>query len=289
MLFDVYGGFVFYDGAIGTMLQKSGMRPGERPDILNITAPETVENVHRMYVDAGSDIIVTNTFGANANALRATGYSPSEVINAAVSIAKRAAGGRAKVALDIGPLGELLEPVGDLELKNAYDFFKEQAVAGEYAGADFSAIETMSDLAELGAAISAVKDNTSLPVLATMTFDRTGCTYLGCTPEELAETAERLGAAAVGLNCSLAPEEMYSTAERIAKATSLPLIIKPNAGLPDSRTGLYSIGPEEFARQMLPFIKLGVKIVGGCCGTTPEYIRELVRVFRNAEITAEKR
>ena len=283
MLLESRGSFIFYDGAIGTMLQKSGLKPGQRPDIMNMTAPGVVENVHRMYVDAGSDIIVTNTFGANANALRAAGYSPAEVIAAAVSIAKRAAGDRAKVALDIGPLGEMIEPLGDLEVKSAYELFKEQAAAGENAGADLVAIETMSDLTELETAICAVKENTALPVLATMTFDKTGRTYLGCAPESFAETAGRLGAAAVGLNCSLAPEEMYDTAERIAKATDLPLIVKPNAGLPDSRTGSYSIGPVEFARQMLPFIKLGVKIVGGCCGTTPEYIRELVRVFRNEE------
>ena len=287
MLFDGYGEYIFYDGAIGTMLQKSGLKPGQRPDILCMTAPAAVENVHRMYVEAGSDIIVTNTFGASANALRGTGYSPEEVISAAVSAAKRAAtagpagtaGQKVKVGLDIGPLGEMIEPLGDLEANSAYEMFKEQAEAGENAGADFAAIETMSDLAEVEEAIRAVIENTALPVLATMTFDKNGRTYLGCTPERFAEAAGRLGAAAVGLNCSLAPEEMYDTAERIAKTTSLPLIVKPNAGLPDSRTGSYSIGPEEFARQMLRFRNLGVRIVGGCCGTTPEYIRELVRVF----------
>ena len=284
MLFDAYGDFVFYDGALGTMLQKCGLKPGERPDILNITAPDAVENVHRMYVDAGSDIICANTFGANAGALSGTGYTPAEIISAAVAIAKRAAGDRAKVALDIGPLGVLLEPMGELDVEKAYALFMEQAVAGENAGADFAALETMSDLVEIGAAIRAVTENTRLPVLATMTFDKSGCTYLGCAPESFAETAERLGAAAVGLNCSLAPEEMYETAGRIAKATGLPLIVKPNAGLPDSRYGSYSIGPEEFARQMVRFIETGVKIVGGCCGTTPEYIRELVKVFSEYKI-----
>ena len=279
MLFDTYRDFIFYDGAMGTMLQKSGLKPGDRPDIMNMTAPGAVEDIHRMYVNAGSDIICTNTFGANAVALRGTGYSPEDIITAAVSLAKKACGGKAKVALDIGPTGLLLEPLGDVKLTEAYELFKEQAAAGEKAGADYAAIETMSDLAELSAAISAVKENTGLPVLATMTFDKTGRTFMGCTPELFAETAEKLGADAAGLNCSVEPAGMYSTAQRIAKATSLPLIVKPNAGLPHGVTGLYSIGPEEFARQMVPFIKIGAKIIGGCCGTTPEYIAGLRRAF----------
>lgn len=279
MLFDDHDDFVFYDGAMGTLLQKRGLKPGERPDIMNITAPDDVESIHRMYVEAGSDVIIANTFGANADALYRTGYSPAEIISAAVSIAKRAGGGVAKVALDIGPLGRLVEPLGDVSFDRAYKMFREQAVAGEAAGADYAAIETMSDQSEITAAIRAVKDNTRLPVLATMTFDRTGCTYTGCTPESFVEAAQQAGADAVGLNCSLAPSDMLSTAERIARATTLPLIIKPNAGLPDTRTGLYSIGPEEFARQMVPFAKIGAKIIGGCCGTTPDYIKALKKAF----------
>ena len=271
--------YYIYDGAMGTMLQKNNIRRGKRPDILSITDPGAVENVHRMYVEAGSDIICANTFGANADALRGTGYSPAEIIAAAVAIARRASGGAAKVALDIGPTGRILEPMGDLAPEQAYEIFAEQAVAGEKAGADLAAIETMSDLEELKAALLAVVENTRLGVLATMTFDRTGRTFMGCAPEEFAEAAERLGASAVGLNCSLEPAEMYATAERIAKATRLPLIVKPNAGLPEGESGLYSVGPAEFAGQMAPFAGLGVKIVGGCCGTTPEYIRELKKTF----------
>ena len=271
--------YIIFDGAMGTMLQKSGLKPGDRPDIMNITAPHAVEQIHRMYVEAGSDIICANTFGANADTLRGAGYTPEEIITAAVTIARRASGGTAKVALDIGPTGRLLEPVGDLEFDRAYELFKEQALAGERAGADYAAIETMSDIAELKAAITAVTENTRLPVLATMTFNKTGRTFMGCTPEDFAQTAEQLGVSAVGINCSLEPAEMYTTAQRIAEKTSLPLIVKPNAGLPDGVTGLYSIGPEEFAQQMVQFMKIGVKIVGGCCGTTPDYIRELKRVF----------
>ncbi|MCL2153347.1 MAG: homocysteine S-methyltransferase family protein, partial [Oscillospiraceae bacterium] len=263
------GKYIFYDGAMGTMLQKHGLKQGERPDIMNMTAPDVVESVHRAYVEAGSDIICANTFGANAQALSTTGYSPREVIAAAVAIAKRASGETAKVAIDIGPIGRLLEPIGDLEYSSAYELFKEQAQTGEEAGADYAAIETMSDITELKAAMLAVKENTNMPILATMTFNKSGYTYMGCSPEEFAQTAEEFGATAVGINCSLEPSEMYETMARIAKSTQLPLIVKPNAGLPDGATGLYSIGPEEFARQMARFAEIGVRIVGGCCGTTP--------------------
>jgi len=273
--------YVFFDGAMGTMLQKNGLKPGQRPDVMNITAPEVVENVHRMYVEAGSDIICTNTFGANADALEKTGYTPEEIISAAIALAKRASAGKAKVALDIGPTGQLLEPMGDLEVERAYELFKQQAIAGEHAGADFAAIVTMSDIGELKAAILAVKENTNLPILATMSFDKTGRTFMGYTPEAFAQVAQDGGADAIGLNCSLEPQEMYETAEKIAAATTLPLIIKPNAGLPNKETGSYDTGAADFAEQMKPFAKIGAKILGGCCGTTPEYIRELKRVFSN--------
>jgi len=284
MLFDSYGKYIFYDGAMGTMLYKHGLKSGEKPDLMNITAPEAVESIHRMYIEAGSDIICANTFGSNAINLEGTGYSPTDVINAAIAAAKRACTGNAKVinakvALDIGPTGYVLEPAGDLEYEKAYELFKEMAIAGENAGADFAAIETMSDLEELKAAMTAVKENTKLPMLVTMTFEKSGYTYMGCTPESFVETAEEIGATAIGLNCSLEPVEMMSVAERIAKSTKLPLIVKPNAGLPDAKSGEYHTGAEEFAAQMAGFAKIGAKIVGGCCGTTPDYIRELKKKF----------
>jgi len=271
--------FVFYDGAMGTMLQKSGLKPGERPDLMNLTNPEAVENVHRRYVQAGSDIICTNTFGCNADALAETGHAPEKIIEAAVAIAKRAAGGAARVALDIGPTGQMLEPMGELESERAYEMFRQQAVAGEKAGADFCAIETMSDIGELVAAISAVTESTKLPVLATMTFDKTGRTFMGFTPEDFVKAAEACGASAIGINCSLEPVEMIETARRIAQATKLPLIVKPNAGLPDSETGDYDTGPADFAKQMRPYAEIGAKLIGGCCGTSPEYITELRKTF----------
>ena len=281
MIFDSCGKYIFYDGALGTMLYKHGLKSGDKPDLMNITAPGVVESVHKMYVDAGSDIICTNTFGSNSLNLKNEAYLPAEIITAAVTIAKRACGNKAKVALDIGPTGQLLEPYGDLEPEEAYELFKEMAEAGEKAGADFAAIETMSDLTELKAAIRAVTENTKLPVLATMTFEKNGVTYMGCTAEMFVETAEALGAAALGLNCSLEPADMLETAKRIAKVTTLPMIIKPNAGLPDSKGGEYHTGAKEFAVQMTEFAKIGVKIIGGCCGTTPEYIKELKNAFKD--------
>ena len=283
MIFDSCNKYIFYDGAMGTMLYKYGLKSGDKPDLMNVTNPEAVEEIHRMYIEAGSDIICTNTFGSNALDLEGTGYSPQEIITAAVSAAKRACAGKAKVALDIGPTGHVLEPAGELEYERAYELFKEMAIAGEQAGADFVAIETMSYLEELKAAMTAVKENTKLPILATMTFEKSGFTFMGCSPESFVETAEVIGAAAIGLNCSLEPVEMLATAERIAKATKLPLIVKPNAGLPDATSGEYQTGAEAFAKQMKGFAKIGVKIVGGCCGTTPEYIRELKKTFLELE------
>ena len=279
MLFDSCDKIVFFDGAMATMLQGVKQNPGETPAVLSITNPKAVENVHRMYVEAGSDIICTNTFGANAHSLRETGYSPEEIILASVEAAKRGANGRAKIALDVGPIGLLSEPSGALTRSQAYDLFAEQAVAVEKVGADFIAIETMSDLNELEPAILAFRENTSIPVFATMSFHKNGFTFMGCSPEDFVKIAESLGVAAVGLNCSLEPSEMYITAEKIIKSTNLPVIIKPNAGLPDTITGLYSLSPTEFAEQMLPFKNMGAKIIGGCCGTTPEYIAELVKSF----------
>ena len=272
-MFDSDKKIIFFDGAMGTMLYDCGLKKGERPDILNITNPSAVENVHRMYVEAGSDIICTNTFGANAEDLRQTGYSPEEIITAAVNNAKRAAKNETKVALDIGPLGKLIEPLGELKREHAYELFKQQAVAGQKAGADLAAIETMSDLEEVKLAISAVRENTALPVFVTMTFNEKGFTFTGCTPEVFSQTAEKMGAAAVGLNCSLAPREMINTAERFIKSTNLPVIVKPNAGLPDFATGKYNLSAPQFARHMLNFAEMGVKIIGGCCGTTPEYVK----------------
>jgi len=281
MLFDFQKEYILYDGAMGTMLQKAGLEPGEKPDLMNITSPQAVENIHKMYVDAGSDIICTNTFGSNALNLKDTGHTPEEVITAAVEIAKRASAGRAKIALDIGSTGHLLEPYGDLEPEDAYEVFKEMAVAGEKAGADFVAIETMSDVNELKEAMTAVRENTKLPMLVTMTFEKGGRTFMGVTVADFVKLAEELGAAAIGLNCSLEPPAMEETAKTLFEETSLPVIIKPNAGLPDGESGQYHTGAELFAKQMKPYAEMGAKILGGCCGTTPEYIAALKKELEN--------
>ena len=298
MVFDNKNKYVICDGAMGTMLQKRGLKIGQRSDIMNMTSPEAVEDIHRMYIEAGSEIIFTNTFGANSIALRDTGYTPEDIITSAIEIAKRASRGEVPIALDIGPTGVLMEPIGDLGEERVYELFREQAIIGSKAGADLVVLETMSDINELKAAISALKAETDLPIMATMTFDKTGKTYLGCTPEEFVEVAESLGADAVGLNCSLSPIEMTDTAVRLAKATDLPLVIKPNAGLPDSVSGQYSVLPHEFSQQMMKLTEAvnnttnllsgaeqnegktrRTMLVGGCCWTSPDYIRELRKVL----------
>lgn len=271
--------FVFFDNANGWILLKKGLKPGQRPDIMNITAPDTVADLQRQAVKAGSDIVCTNTFGANAKTLTPSGYGVEEIITAAVTITKEACAGQALTALDIGPIGEFIKPFGTLTFDESYELYRQQAVAAEKAGADLVAIETMSDLYEVKAAIRAVRENTKLPVFVMMTFDKSGRTFTGCRPESFAVTAERLGAAAVGLNCSLGPGELYPIAEKIVQSTHLPVIVKPNAGLPNSVTGAYDVSPEEFAREMARFASLGVKIVGGCCGTTHEYIKAMKDTF----------
>ncbi len=268
------------DGAMGTELQKRGLGLGERPDLLSLTQPEIVESVNRAYVEAGSDFICANTFGTNAKKLRGCGHSVGEVVAAGVAAAKRAASGtNARVLLDVGPIGELMEPAGSLRFDEAYEIYKEVCLAGACAGADALFFETMTDLYEVKAAILAAKENTALPVLVSMTFEENGRTFTGCTVESLALVAEGLGADAVGINCSLGPLEIYPLAERLCAATNLPVLIKPNAGLPDPATGQYNVSPRQFCEGMARYKELGVSAVGGCCGTTPEYIALLKEAF----------
>ena len=268
---------IFYlDGAMGTMLQAAGLKLGERPEALCLTEPDVVENVHRLYVESGSDIIYANTFGANAHKLEGTGYSVQEIIPAAIAVAKRAAGDKAYVALDIGPIGEMLEPYGTLSFESAYDIYKEMIIAGRDAGADLVVFETMTDLYEVRAGVLAAKENCELPVFVTMSFEKSGRTFTGTCVESMACVLEGLGADAIGINCSLGPDEIYPIAERLAASTDLPLIIKANAGLPDPETGAYNVDAEEFAASMEKFTKLGLRYTGGCCGTDPEYIRSVI-------------
>lgn len=277
------------DGAMGTMLQNSGLKLGERPEILSLTDPEIIEEIHRKYIRSGSRIIYANTFGANSHKLAGTGYDAAEIVAAAVKAAKKAVlsaasedfspSGQVYVALDIGPIGELLEPYGTLSFESAYDIFREMIVAGEEAGADLVVFETMTDLYEVKAGVLAAKENSSLPVFVTMTFEQNHRTFTGCSVEAMACTLEGLGADALGINCSLGPDEIYPIAKKLAACTDLPLIIKANAGLPDPETEIYNITPGHFAESMKRYTDIGIKFVGGCCGTTPEYISELRSAF----------
>ena len=276
------------DGAMGTMLQKSGLKLGERPELLCLTNPEVIEKIHKMYINAGANIIYANTFGANPLKLKDTGKTTEEVVKAAVKVAKKAVKGTdALVALDAGPLGELLEPAGTLKFEEAYEHYKEMMIAGKEAGADIIVLETMTDLYEVKAGLLAAKENTDLPIMVSMTFEENGRTFTGCSVESMAVLLEGMGADAVGINCSLGPDEILPLAKTLCENTSLPVFIKPNAGLPDPATGEYYIGEDAFAKSLYKYKEIGVWAVGGCCGTTPEYIYELKKIFEDCKV--EKR
>ncbi len=279
---------VLLDGAMGTVLQQKGLPPGGKPELLALTDPALLLSVHREYVDAGSKIIYANTFGASAPKLARTGHTVAEVVPAAVAVAKEAAGRSAAVALDIGPLGELLEPMGTLSFEKAYEYFREIALAGAAAGADLAVIETMTDLYEAKAALLAVKENTALPVFVTMSFEESGRTFTGCTVASMARTLEGLGADAIGLNCSLGPDLLAPLLKELCENTRLPVIAKPNAGLPDPVTGLYDMSPEAFAAALTPSLDAGVTIFGGCCGTSPAYIEALNKALAGKRPTARR-
>lgn len=275
---------VLLDGAMGTMLQASGVETGEIPELLNITNPELIESIHRQYIDAGSDIVYANTFGANRYKLG--NNSVSEIVGKGIEIAKRACGGKALTALDIGPVGQLLEPSGTMKFEEAYEIFKEQIIAGK--DADVIVLETMTDLYELKAAVLAAKENSDKPILCTMTFEENFRTFTGCSVSSMALTLNGLGVDAMGINCSLGPKQLAIVCEELLKWTDLPVILKPNAGLPDPATNKYDVLPKDFAEQMKEAVTKGVKICGGCCGTTPEYIRALKATLEDVTPVREK-
>lgn len=270
------------DGAMGTMLQRSGIPIGKVPEVLNITHPETVIDIHRQYIEAGSDIIYANTFSANRYKLSQCEYSVEELVTAGVQNARQAAmGSDTLVALSVGPVGELLEPNGNLSFEEAYDIFREMVLAGTAAGADLIVFETITDLLEMKAALLAAKENSSLPVFCTMSFEQNGRTFTGVTVSAAAVTLTGLGADAVGINCSLGPREILPLAREMCRWTSLPVIVKANAGLPNLNSNSYDISSDEFAETMKEYLKAGVSILGGCCGTTPEYIRKIRENAKN--------
>ena len=275
--------FIRLDGGMGSMLQKGGMPVGALPEVYNITEPERIIAAQKQFVAVGSDIIYANTFGANRHKMAKSGYSVQELISAGIACARKAcAGTDTKVALDIGPIGQLLEPLGTLTFEEAYDIFREEVLAGQ--DADLIVIETMTDLYETKAALLAAKENSDKPVICTMTFEPNLRTFTGCTVASAAMTLEGLGADAVGVNCSLGPDELFPIVEEMAKWTTLPLVVKPNAGLPDPVTGEYLVDPAEFAQAVVKFAQLGVTVYGGCCGTTPEHIKAAYDLLEEAEI-----
>lgn len=270
--------FLLFDGGFGTMLQKRGLKTGEQPDMLNLTNPSLVKEIHREYLEAGADVITANTFSSNRRKLPEN-VTPDEVISAAVRNAREA--GAKTVALDISQTGVLLEPVGTLSFDEAYDIFKEQVVAGVKHGADLILIETISDLLEAKAALLAAKENSSLPVLVSMTLGEDGRTFLGADPKTIALTLSSLGADAVGLNCSLGPEEMLPFVKEITEYSRVPVIIQPNAGMPKYENGetVYTVTVEKFVSAMEKMLDMGVTVIGGCCGTTPEFTRALRKLI----------
>ena len=273
---------ILLDGGMGTMLQAAGLKLGARPEELNITDPQLIEGIHAQYAAAGSRIINANTFGASAHKLAGSAYSLEEIIAAGIANCKRAcAPYGALTALDVGPLGELLEPSGTLAFEDAVSEYARIVRAGAAAGADLIFFETFTDLYELKAALLAAKENSGLPILASMSFEAGGRTFTGCTVESFGVTARGLGANAVGINCSLGPKEIFPMAKRLAEAVpgDFPVFVKPNAGLPRADGSGYDITPQLFAMEMKPYRELHLFAAGGCCGTTPEFIKLLNSVF----------
>ena len=272
---------LFLDGGMGTLLQAEGLAPGELPETWNIEHPEKVEAIHRRYYEAGSDVVLANTFGANVCKFHDDRYTVEEVIRAGIANAKRAGeqiGKETYVALDMGPTGKLLKPMGDLDFDDAYEAFAETVRYGEKYGADLIHIETMSDTYEVKAAILAAKENSSLPVFVTMIFDERGKLLTGGDVPSVVAMLEGLRVDALGLNCGLGPKQMLPILNDLRRYTSLPIIVKPNAGLPKQKNGetYYDVEPDEFARIMQEVVKGGACVIGGCCGTTPEHIKKLV-------------
>lgn len=265
-------GFLLFDGAMGTMLQRRGLAAGELPELLCLNDSQAITDIHRAYVEAGSDVVTTNSFGANALKL-GDAASVAEAFAAAVRCAR--ASGAAYVAADVGPTGELMSPMGDLEFSQAYELFAEQARAAEAASADLVIIETMADVLEMTAAVLAVQDASSLPVFATMTFTASGRTFLGTSPRDAALVLAALNVDALGVNCSAGPADLQPVVREMLEVAPCPVIVQANAGLPEVVDGqtTYSLTPAEYASAVLPMIEAGAAVIGGCCGTDPDYIR----------------
>ena len=277
---------ILLDGGMGTMLQAAGMKLGTRPEDLNLENPELIRSIHAKYAAAGSRVVNANTFGASPHKLADSKYTLEEVITAGIANCKQAvAPYGALVTLDVGPLGELLEPSGTLAFEDAVAEYGRIVRAGVAAGADILYFETFTDLYEMKAALLAAKENSTLPIMASMSFEANGRTFTGCTVESFTATARGLGANAVGINCSLGPKEIFPMAKRLAEAVpgDFPVFVKPNAGLPRADGSGYDITPQLYAMQMKPYRELHLFAAGGCCGTTPEFIQMLNGVFADCK------
>lgn len=273
--------YLLFDGAMGTMLQAAGLEIGGIPELLAINDPSLIQGIHEQYVAAGSQVVTANTFGANAYKLEGKA-EVSQIFEAAIGCAKKS--GARYVAADIGPIGALLAPLGTLDFEEAYDLFKEQVLAAQTYGADIILIETMSDLAETKAAILAAKENTTLPIFATMTFEEDGRTFLGTSPRVAAITLEALGVSALGINCSLQPAQLLPFVSEMLSHASCPIMVQANAGLPEAATSAqasYATTPESYACDVAKMLDKGVSIVGGCCGTDPDYIRHIAQIVQD--------
>ena len=267
---------LFFDGAMGTMLQAHGLKLRELPEILNLTNPDLIRKIHNEYKAAGSDFITANTFGANKFKLAKSGYSVREVIEAGTKLAREVAGNNVRVALDIGSTGRVMAPSGDASFYEIYDAVAEMVDAGKNSS-DVILLETFTDLYELKAAILAARENSTLPIFATMSFEESGHTFFGASIESMVATLEGLGLSALGVNCSLGPSQLLPLVEKICARSHIPVMVQPNAGLPVMRDGVasYDVTADEFAEIAIKFADMGVAILGGCCGTTPEHISKM--------------
>ena len=274
-----------FDGAMGTQLQEAGLKAGEIPECLNITHPELIQSIHQKYLNAGADFITTNTFGANALKMKDVNYSLKEIIEAAIDNAKAAQKNANRqnnsyIALDIGPIGQLLEPMGTLSFDQAYEIIKEQVLLAKDK-VDLVLLETMTDIYEVKAGVLAVKENSDLPVFVTMTYETNQRTLSGCDPVTMVNILEGLNVDALGINCSLGPVELTPIINEVLKTASLPVILQPNAGLPCLVAGktCYNMDSDTFVAESIKHVKNGVRIIGGCCGTTPEFIAKLKKAI----------
>lgn len=288
---------LFFDGAMGTMLQKNGLKSGETPELLNLTNPGLIESIHKEYLEAGADIITTNTFGANPIKGEEIGNSLETVIAAGIGIARKACNEYSTpdkprfVAFDMGPTGKLMEPIGDLTFDYCCSQYAKVAKSAQKYGADLIIIETMSDTLEAKAAVLAVKENTTLPVFLTMTFDENMKTLTGADIDVMSAMFEGLRVDCLGINCGLGPKQILKMMKRLSEISSIPIMAQPNAGLPQIENGktVFNVTPREFATDCCEIAKLGTSVLGGCCGTAPEYIRELVNMCKDCKPIVEEK